>query len=815
MSVSRRQLIQWSGLTALAGLTASALPGCAGEPGPLDELDRIVTAYRELQIGVDRSSPARDRALAALDAVAGRYADGLAEPGNGDGTDARPLWPDLPKGPGSQYFPMMYYRLRTVTVAWATPGSAASKRPELPGRLLAGLDWLYRSQYNEGTTEQGNWYVYEIGVPYWLLQTIVALGDRLPAADRARYLRPVLRFVADPNRRTVKPETVETGANRADKALITVISGALAGDPARVAAGVAAVTDTAGKGADSLVTKVTKGDGFRTDGSFIQHESVPYPGHYGLVLLTAVAGLVHVTGGTRYQLEPEVRQRFRDSVDETFAPFLFAGSMHESVRGRMLSRQGETGADAGKQLIAAVALLARTAPEPARDRLAASVAGWLGGRGVLPEREPLELGRYAGGLQPVGVPEVEYVEALTEDESASPDSAERHLVFPQMDRMVHRAGGAWSASLGLSSTRTCRYEAINGQNKRGWYTGDGVLYVGLPEHPGHYADAYWPTVDASALPGTTGKDTPPPPLLGEPLPKGGTDYAGGVRFDDRHGCHGLDHVAQDGTLRAKKAWFFTPSAVLCLGCDITDGTGAPVRTVIENRNLGDKGTGALLVEGRAAPTELGQRAPLPGARWLHLEGVGGYVMLGAALDAPPEGILGVLREDRTGSWRDIDTGANTAGTLTPYSRRYQRIWLDHGVRPAGARYAYAVLPGATPEVTGASVGRWTVLVNTPLVQAVRVEQDLVGALFHAAAGVERVSVSGPAAVMWGPRQDGWVVTVADPTQRQDTLRLTVDRPGARVVRADPTVTVVATDPKLVVQVNVANSLGAPQTLVLS
>ncbi|KAA2261049.1 polysaccharide lyase 8 family protein [Solihabitans fulvus] len=801
MPLNRRDLLRYGALATAA--TALPLGGNSvvfGAPA-VSDFAKIVAAYRELQIGQKLFSPKRNQAVAALDQVAVGYDSAM-------NVAADQLWPDLPVGPGSTYFPLMYYRLRTIAVDWATPGSALSGRPDQPQRIITALNTLYRLQYNENTAELGNWYVYEIGVPYWLLQILVCLGDALPAADLQRLLRPVLRFVADPNQRTATRGLVETGANRADKSLIAVVSGALAGDAARIATGLAAVTDTVGGGAASLVARVTTGDGYHTDGSFIQHGTVPYSGHYGLVLLTAAAGLMHVTNGTATPLPADVRQRFYDTVTDVYAPFLFAGSMMEPVRGRMLSRQGETGHDAGHQFIAATVLLSRNAPEPVRGTLAGLAAKWIREGTWAPYLDVSGVQRFSGGLQMVGVPEVEYAEQLLASRPRRPATTAVHRPFPQQDRMVHVTED-WSAALGLSSTRICRYEAINGQNLHGWYVGDGSLYTFLPGDQGHYSDAYWPTVDATLLPGTTEKDAAPPAFPANP-PPATTSFAGGARWDDGHGAYGLDFVSQDGTLRAKKSWFFTPDAVVCLGAGITDASGARVRTTIENRNLGENGSAALIADGRRYTT-LGQSVTLPRADWLHLAGIGGYVLLG---DAP----VTVRREDRTGTWLGIDIGANTHGTNVPYTRRFQQIVLDHGPNPAGATYAYAVLPGATAWQTRHGCERWRVLANTPGVQAVRLGDDedsgTVAATFFAAGSVGPVGVSAPATVLWGETERGWRLAVADPTQTLDTIRVTVDRPRRRLAQSDPTVTVVATEPKLVLDIKVAGSLGATHTVTV-
>jgi hyaluronate lyase len=807
MSLSRRDLIRYGSVTTLSTVAvgtllpgaaqASTVPKSGAAPRAGTDMDAIVAAYRALQIGTNASSQERTQALAALDQVATGYDTTMDVSGT-------QLWPDLPSGPGSDYFPTMFYRLRTIAVDWATPGSALSTKDGMGARIVTALDTLYRTEYNENTGEIGNWYSYEIGVPYWLLQILVSLGDQLTPAQTATYLRPVLRFVADPNLRTNSPGTIETGANRADKALITVVSGALAGDATRIATGIAAVTDQAGGGANSLVARVTTSDGYHTDGSFIQHEVVPYPGHYGLVLLTAVAGLIEVTGGTGVQLADDVKQKIYDTVADVYAPFVVAGSMMEPVRGRMLSRQGETAHDAGHQLTAAVVLLARNAPEPTKDLLAGIAARFIDDGGWAPYLSVSDVARFSGGLQPVGVPEVEYAKALLATRPRPAAKVAVHRVFPQSDRMVH-VTDRWSASLGVGSTRICRYESINGQNLHGWFVGDGVLYTFTPGDQGHYSDAYWPTVDATALPGTTEKDTTPPALQSTPLAT--TAWVGGARLDSGHGVHGLDFVSQDGTLTARKSWFFTPDAVVCLGAAVTDASSTPVRTVVENRNLGTNGTPTLLADGRPVHVVLGRSTALSHPRWLHLDGVGGYLLLGPAS-------VSALREDRTASWYSVDTGANTHGTLTPYTRRFQKVLIEHGANPTGGSYAYAVLPGASAWQTRAAVGRFRVLANTATVQAVRSADDVVAASFFAAGAVSGVTVSGPAAVIWGPGRHGQTVAVADPTQLQTTLRLTLEAPGARVAQADPGVTVVSTGRRLVVDVDVAGSLGATRTFTI-
>lgn len=185
------------------------------------------------------------------------------------------------------------------------------------------------------------------------------------------------------------------------------------------------------------------------------------------------------------------------------------------------------------------------------------------------------------------------------------------------------------------------------------------------------------------------------------------------------------------------------------------------------------------------------------------------------LDGHDKRPLTLLREDRTGTWLGIDTGANTHGTSDPYTRRYQKIVLDHGVRPTGAGYAYAVLPGASPAQTRRAVGRWKVLSNSAQVQAIRLDGQLTAASFFTAGTVNRVRVSGPATALWGRTRKGWTCALADPTQTQDTVRVTVDAAGHRVVRTDPTVTVVATHPELVVDIKVAGSFGATHSFTVA
>ena len=78
---------------------------------------------------------------------------------------------------------------------------------------------------------------------------------QLTQAQIAQFLAPVARFVGNPNVQTSVPTTLETGANRADKSLITVVTGALLGDTARITTGIQCVTDVAGGGASSLVAR--------------------------------------------------------------------------------------------------------------------------------------------------------------------------------------------------------------------------------------------------------------------------------------------------------------------------------------------------------------------------------------------------------------------------------------------------------------------------------------------------------------------------------------------------------------------------------
>lgn len=772
-TVSRRTAL-------LLGIAASAVPlGIPGTASAADEFDTLRLRWQDLATGgeIDPADPAYATALAALGDEARALRDTM---------DVSPertmLWPDLPLSPPSGNFGISYTRLRTLSLARATRGTGLTGDAALGQQLVEALDFLYRVAYNETLPETGNWWFWEIGAPKALLDTCLFSFDTLDAARIAAYLKAVDRFVPDPNRRTNSPNLRETGANRVDKAVIVALRGILGLSADKIAAGRDALSDVAEAGRNSVFTYVESGDGFYRDGSFVQHGNLAYVGTYGNVALAGVANLLALLGGSSWQISDPNRVVILDAVSKSFAPFVRDGLMMDCVRGRAISRERESDHDDGHATASSVLLLATGVDEPYASSYRSLAKGWI-------TRD--RLGDY---LRKATVPQIARAKAVLDDPAVTP-AAERpgHQQFHNQDRVVHRGAG-WTFAIAMSSKRMARYEWGNGENLRGWYVGDGMTYLYTGDHA-QFSDGFWPTVDSMAMPGTTVSRKPRMPHgSGFSTVAAYADWVGGASYRGIAGAVGMHLINHDKALQARKSWFCLPDAVVALGAGITGTDGHPVVTVVENRNL------------HAARS----RFTLTG-RWAHLDGTGGYLF-------PAGGELRTLEEERTGSWREINTGNDTSGSTTPVTRRYRSLWFEHGTDPADQGYAYVLLPGATMEQTWrrAADPGFQVLANTAAVQAIKdARRQLVLANFWAAGTAGGLTTDGPASVVTGVDGGRLHVAVSDPSRTAATVRLTIDRPARALVTADPSVTVVELGRRVVLDIATGGTRGATHIATLT
>ena len=322
-------------------------------------------------------------------------------------------------------------------------------------------------------------------------------------------------------------------------------------------------------------------------------------------------------------------------------------------------------------------------------------------------------------------------------------------------------------------------------------------------------DAYWPTVDPYRLPGITASLKPLADGAGGQWgsAKPDTNWSGGTT-DGEFGAAGQDLLGPVSTLRAKKSWFSLDEGILCLGAGITADDGFEVDTVVDHRLVGAD-PGPMLIDGNPVPSRPGQPIKFGRARWVHLAGQAGYVF--------PSGTrITVLDEERTGSWRQINLG----GPADPITRRFQSVYLDHGVDPDRADYAYLILPGAdaarTEELASAGTrGRFVITANTTTVQGIDVGHlGLTAANFWTAGAVGAIAATGPASVLIRRRADGTaLVCVADPTRSAGELTITWDQPVTEVITKPDTVVSAGTGDRLTVTFGgLADAAGGTQQL---
>lgn len=710
------------------------------------------------------------------------------------------IWSDLTTATTVEDITEAYRRVSAMALAFRTHGSGFEGDAALAADAVAALDWLEANRYSATSTPYGNWWHWEIGAPLELHRVIALLYDELSPTQVADYTAATAHFT---------PSVTLTGANRVWKALVVAGRGVLTKSSSALSA--------ARTGIVPALQVVASGDGFHADDSFLQHVKFAYTGGYGLSFLQNLVDLLALLAGSSWEVTDPAIDNVYGWVENAYDPFVVDGALLDTVRGREISRQTFGEHDAGKRLIQTVVLLAEIAPAAEQAWLKPMVKQWIADAGL---RDPLGSGplfvldRGTALVADTGIPA--RVEPLAAD------------VYPDMARVVQHTG-AYAAAIAMTSRSIASYETTNGENLKGFYTGDGALWV-YTDDVTQFSEDYWATMHPYRVPGTTVDTLTRANGSGAGyLPTSSTAYAGGVESaSGRYAVAAYSLDAWNSPLVGRKSWFLFDDEIVALGSGISapgqTGTGwngqpRAVQTIVEARKLQATGQ-QLVVDGtpRATTTLVADTVADPG--WAHLAGVGGVGAIGYVFpDTSP--VVFYRQTGRTGSWSQINS---LVGSTASVSEDYVSMWFEHGSSPSNATYRYIVLPESTSAQTSAyaTAPETTVLASSTNVHAVReTTLGITAATFWAAGtvssgGLPLLTSSAAASVIVEDRPGGgYAITVSDPTSANTgTIELELHASAGSVISASPGVSVTRTSPTVRISVSVAGSSGAPFTVVL-
>ncbi|MGL0935637.1 polysaccharide lyase 8 family protein [Vibrio vulnificus] len=491
------------------------------------------------------------------------------------------LWLDLPlatateqdkKQLGDQLY-KSYQRLFTMAQAYQLPKSDLYQSVELLDVITEGLAILNQHFYKVGVEEWGNWWHWQLGISRVANNILVLMYQELPASLVTNYIDAIEYFVPNPTHlsegagasASSMPRPFEsTGANRVQNVQVVLVRALLANDQDAFQTAVDAL--------EPVITFVESGDGFYSDGSFIQHTDIPYNGSYGNELLEGLGLLLGTIASAPWNEQTEQYSAIYSLLLEAYAPFLVDGRMMDMVNGRAVSRLSGQNHKIGHAVLNSMLFFIESAPSNVKKQLQSVIKTNI-------ENDTF-LDFYAN---PRFFRNQQLARQLADDTTVNMLTDRRqHKQFPAMDRIVHHRPD-WSFAIAMHSNRVGNYECINGENLKGWYSADGVTYL-YNQQLDHYTN-YWPVVDPYHLAGTTTIDSSREncsgQLRGDGKRQDQIQWSGGTSLD-QYGIAGFDFTNWDDTLSAKKSWFMFDEQIVALGSNVTNPAAL---TNLENRKI--------------------------------------------------------------------------------------------------------------------------------------------------------------------------------------------------------------------------------------
>ncbi|WP_271328216.1 polysaccharide lyase 8 family protein [Lactococcus muris] len=677
------------------------------------------------------------------------------------------LWSLQPGESASAHLTREVTNLYYLSKAYGTQGTDYFQDPKLLAAIQSGFDFIVSQKGYDGNKYYGNWWDWQIGIPQKFIGSLMILGDKISEESLQRYTQALSAYVPNPYQQLyTKPQEIfvdlsfvpnfsTTGANRTDLALSVLGLGILQKDENKI--------ECASNSIKEVFQLVSQGDGFYSDGSFIQHNKIPYTGAYGNVLINGIGQILALTQGSPFEMDNQSVSNFVNIVESSFLPLIYQGTMLPSVNGRSISRapkDDQMGCSTMYNLLTVAAL----APVDVQKKLQEAVKYWI-------QENPdyyLNNPRNYNSLQ--------LVLSLLADNTISgqkpPFIGTKN--FSSMDRFVQSTPN-YLLNLSLYSNRIYSFEAGNGENKHGWHTGDGMLY--LYNNDGvQFGSSYWPTVDPYRLPGTT-VDTV---ALQDEASYFTTitsleTWVGGVASENQ-AVMGMS-LNKEGTknngillpmnLRAKKSWFILDNQTIALGAGISGDTTADIETIVDNRLLNTTYHYQLL----SSTGLINTRSEKEKMDWLLLQSNQQKVSIGYIFPTAQE--IRLQSEKRTGTYAAINTAFPSD---TTYTGDYWKFIINHGKNPINASYAYVIFPGATPDILKNYNKNkdLKILSNTASIQAVQMDKvGYLGINFWESSGgtIAGITSDKPISFMKQTKAKEILYTISDPTQSNETVHI--------------------------------------------
>lgn len=560
-----------------------------------------------------------------------------------------------------------YNAIKNIAKGYATRGTKFYKNEEVKNQIIAGMDWLYDNAYHEGLPEIGNWWHWELGIPKAVNDILILMNGDIPKEKVEKYLgatkffQPDARYSgagATASYSSTPDKRVSTGGNRTDTAMISFLRGVILEDKAEVKNALEAVTEVG--------EYATKGDGFYKDGSFIQHNNVAYNGTYASVLFNGLGGILYLVKDTEFEIKSKKLDNIYEAILNGYGYLFINGGMNDSVSGRAISRNKTSDLSRGRDVINSLAMLSEGASDEYRVRLQELI------KTNIFSNNSFNILEMSGNRTILGI-----LRDIVEDESIKTRNIVGNKMFHSMDRAISKNENGGAVALSMHSSRIANFETMNGENLKGWFTGDGMTYI-----YGNDSSAYtefWPTVDMYHLPGVTNSLKVRGDRSGErrgiTTPKA---WVGGVNNGELF--VGMDMLSWNKALKVKKSYLFTEDGVVAVYGDSLSSNEGEIHTTIDNRILKD---GKFLINGK----EIDKTTVIENPKDLTIMFVGNYPeeTIGYRIKDAPK--VEIRFEERKGNWKSIG-GTDSKEVV----KKYVTIYINHGKNPKDQKFSYLIFP---------------------------------------------------------------------------------------------------------------------------